>query len=142
MPLAWAHAEYVNLLRSAADGKVYDRVPEVAERYLASGRARPLREVWKLNSRPRVVDPRAERRDLADRPCRLPTSDDEWRTVRDDEAATTSLGLFYVDLPALGSAGRRWVFTFYWTAEDRWEGRDFSVEAAPAGASDRPLTRP
>ena len=142
MPLAWAHAEYVNLLRSAADGKVYDRVPEVAERYLASGRARPLREVWKFNRRPRVVDPRAELRVLADRPFRLHTSDDEWRTVRDDEAATTSLGLFYVDLPALGSAGRRWVFTFYWTAEDRWEGRDFSVEAAPAGASDRPLTRP
>jgi glucoamylase len=30
MPLMWAHAEYVKLLRSAADGKVFDQVPEVA----------------------------------------------------------------------------------------------------------------
>ena len=34
MPLMWAHAEYVKLLRSAADGKVFDQIPEVAERYL------------------------------------------------------------------------------------------------------------
>ncbi len=27
MPLMWAHAEYIKLLRSTADGKVYDTVP-------------------------------------------------------------------------------------------------------------------
>ena len=32
MPLMWAHAEYIKLLRSTADGKVYDAIPEVAER--------------------------------------------------------------------------------------------------------------
>ena len=142
MPLAWAHAEYVNLLRSAADGKVYDRVPEVAERYLAPGRSRTLLEVWKFTRRPRSVDPGARLRVLADRRFRLHTSDDDWRTVRDVEATATSLGLFYVDLAPLGTVGRRWVFTFYWTEEDRWEGRDFSVEAVafsdPAGGLTRP----
>lgn len=33
MPLMWAHAEYVKLLRSKLDGKVFDLIPEVAERY-------------------------------------------------------------------------------------------------------------
>ena len=37
MPLMWAHAEYIKLLRSVADGRVFDLIPEVAERYL-SGR--------------------------------------------------------------------------------------------------------
>ncbi len=33
MPLVWAHAEYVKLLRSVTDGKVFDRISAVAERY-------------------------------------------------------------------------------------------------------------
>ena len=34
MPLMWAHAEYLKLLRSASDAKVYDLIPAVARRYL------------------------------------------------------------------------------------------------------------
>ncbi len=37
-PLMWAHAEYIKLLRSVADGKVFDLVPEVAARYLPRSR--------------------------------------------------------------------------------------------------------
>ena len=33
MPLVWAHAEYLKLLRSAVDGKVFDRIDPVYERY-------------------------------------------------------------------------------------------------------------
>ena len=33
MPLAWAHAEYIKLVRSAADGQVFDLISEVADRY-------------------------------------------------------------------------------------------------------------
>ena len=33
MPLLWAHAEYLKLVRSAADGQVFDLIPEVADRY-------------------------------------------------------------------------------------------------------------
>ena len=31
MPLMWAHAEYIKLLRSKQDGKIFDSIPEVAE---------------------------------------------------------------------------------------------------------------
>jgi len=38
MPLVWAHAEYVKLLRSKADGVVFDLIPEVAARYAQRSR--------------------------------------------------------------------------------------------------------
>jgi glucoamylase len=33
VPLVWAHAEYLKLMRSATDGKVFDRIDSVYERY-------------------------------------------------------------------------------------------------------------
>ena len=42
MPLAWAHAEYIRLVRSASDGAVFDRVDIVADRYLKSPNALQL----------------------------------------------------------------------------------------------------
>ena len=38
-PLAWAHAEYLKLLRSLAEGSVFDRPPQTVERYLAATRS-------------------------------------------------------------------------------------------------------
>ena len=46
MPLAWAHAEYIKLVRSAADGQVFDLIPEVADRY----RNRRRRRRWRSGS--------------------------------------------------------------------------------------------
>jgi glucoamylase len=33
MPLVWAHAEYVKLLRSLKDGRVFDMPPQTVQRY-------------------------------------------------------------------------------------------------------------
>jgi glucoamylase len=33
-PLVWAHAEYVKLRRSIREGRVFDKPPQAAERYL------------------------------------------------------------------------------------------------------------
>ena len=47
MPLVWAHAEYVKLLRSLADGAVFDMPPHAARRYpqgRQQARCRPWRE--------------------------------------------------------------------------------------------------
>jgi glucoamylase len=54
MPLMWAHAEYVKLLRSVSDGKVFDLIPVVAERYLKK-RGRKNLEVWKRTRQVREV---------------------------------------------------------------------------------------
>jgi glucoamylase len=45
MPLAWAHAEYIKLVRSATDGRAFDFIPEVAARYLISHTSIDV-EVW------------------------------------------------------------------------------------------------
>jgi glucoamylase len=140
MPLCWAHAEYVTLLRSLSDGRVFDRIPEVADRYLAHPSARPPLEVWKFNHRPRAVDPEATVRVVADQPFRLRASDNEWRSASDLDATETALGLWFVDLPPLGAVGRSWRFTFYWRLVDRWEGTNFAVTAAPA--AERNVSRP
>ena len=47
-PLVWAHAEYVKLLRPARDGRVFDCIPAVAERYLEGGGRKDL-EIWKFS---------------------------------------------------------------------------------------------
>ena len=47
MPLVWAHAEYVKLLRSATDKRVFDRIDAVAERYATPRRAGDDRG-WRL----------------------------------------------------------------------------------------------
>ncbi len=48
VPLVWAHAEYLKLLRSAVDGKVFDRIDPVYERYCEpEGRKRAPARTWR-----------------------------------------------------------------------------------------------
>jgi len=128
-PLCWAHAEYISLLRSASDGRVFDRIAEVADRYLGPSRPHSTMEVWKFKRRPSSIRPDESLRVIADAPFRLHVSDDAWRTVRDVESTDVGYDLYYVDLPPLGGVGRSWTFTFYWTRDGRWEGTDYTVAA-------------
>ena len=54
MPLAWAHAEHVKLLRSLADGRVFDMPPQPTERYQVEG-VRSRHCVWRFNQKCRSV---------------------------------------------------------------------------------------
>ncbi len=127
MPLMWAHAEYIKLLRSVHDGSVFDRIPDVADRYL-KGKGRKDLEAWKFNRRVRTVMAGKTLRVQAPAPFLLHWTLSEWKTVRDTEAASTAVGIHYVDIhiPKRQKAPVR--FTFYWPIGDRWEGRDFSVD--------------
>ncbi len=130
-PLAWAHAEYITLLRSATDGEVFDCVPEVRERYIDGlGTRRPF-EVWKFNRQPRTAHPDETVRVIAGQPFRLRASDDDWVNPIDLDSVETGIGLHFADLLPLETAGRTWRFTFYWPLDERWEGRDFAVESVP-----------
>jgi glucoamylase len=137
-PLAWAHAEYITLLRSVADGTVFDVVPEVRARYVESRTPRTAFEVWRFNRQPSTVRPEETLRVICREPFRLHVSDDDWATVTDIDSTGTVLGLEYVDLMPLGTAGRRWRFTFYWPTEDRWQGQDFAVECTAGAELSRP----
>ena len=128
MPLMWAHAEYMKLLRSTADGKVYDAIPEVAKRYLGERGKRKQLEVWKPNRHVRFMRVGEILRVQGETAFILHWSSDNWKTVQDTQSSQNSLQIDYVDLPDVAtSPGTCIRFTFFWTEDNRWEGRDYSV---------------
>ncbi|TWT34391.1 glycoside hydrolase family 15 protein [Blastopirellula retiformator] len=128
MPLCWAHAEYVTLVRSWCDGAVFDRIESVYQRYAVAKTASHV-EMWTLAHQPAEIPAGKPLRIICDAPFVAHWSDDAWETRADVSAVENSLGLYVVDLPVERQAsGSTVVFTFHWTAEDRWEGQDFSVQ--------------
>jgi glucoamylase len=127
MPLAWAHAEYTKLVRSVGDGQVFDRIPEVADRYLNPHTPSPL-EVWNFSRKLGQIPKGATLRVPLAAPFRLHWTYDNWQTVKDTDAAEVpGTGIFYVDVPTTGLAGPL-IFTFFWTAAGTWEpGNPFQV---------------
>jgi glucoamylase len=128
MPLMWAHAEYIKLLRSTADGKVYDAIPEVAERYLSKRNGRTRFEVWKPTRQVRFMHVGEVLRVHGDVPFTLRWSSDRWKTVNDSKSKQNALQIDYVDLKDVAAkAGTCLRFTFLWTEDNRWEGRNYEV---------------
>jgi len=133
MPLMWAHAEYVKLLRSVHGGKVCDLITDVAKRYLGDRKGRQLFEVWKFTRQARYVKRGYVLRIQGQAPFRLHWSDDEWQTVKETLSSATTLGVEFVDIPieeVKQGAGVQQApirFTFFWTESNHWEGRDFMV---------------
>jgi glucoamylase len=127
VPLAWAHAEYIKLTRSIEDRQVFDRIPEVADRYLHQvGPPSPI-EVWSFRRQPLLVAPDLALRVLGGAPFVLRWSDDEWAHATETPSTPTTVGTEYVDLRSPSETGRVVRFTFYWPESSRWEGRDFAV---------------
>ncbi|MBI2917335.1 MAG: glucan 1,4-alpha-glucosidase [Chloroflexi bacterium] len=131
MPLMWAHAEYIRLLRSASDGQVFDIIPEVVARYCVSDRQCKLLEVWKPNRQCHSVARGMTLRIQAPARFRLRWTHDEWRTIEDTPSASTALGIDFVDIPIVADQRAPVQFTFLWTGSGQWEGRDYAVHVAP-----------
>jgi glucoamylase len=98
MPLAWAHAEYIKLRRSLADGRVFD-MPELSHQRYVIEQTRSPRVIWALNHRRPTMPPGKLLRIQTDSPARITWSADG--THHGGRAATrdTGLGNHYVDLP-------------------------------------------
>jgi len=132
MPLAWAHAEYLKLCRSLADGRVFDTPPQPVQRYQVRKMTSP-RAIWRFNHKCRTIPPGLSLRVEVLEPAVLHWSSDGWRSVTDSETRDTGLGLHVVDLAVEKVApGGRIDFTFRWPLANRWEERDFSVLIAPS----------
>jgi glucoamylase len=128
MPLMWAHAEYIKLLRSSADGHVYDTIPEVATRYLGKRPNRKRLEVWKPNRHVRLMKTNETLRIHGEAAFTLRWSADEWKTATDTESTTNSLRISFVDLTEVVlHAGSTIRFTFLWLSDGHWEGEDYGV---------------
>ena len=134
MPLMWAHAEYLKLLRSTFDGRVFDLIPEVADRYIVNRNACKPLEIWKPNRQVCRVKRGYTLRIQAPAPFRLRWSRDDWQTVDDTPSCPTALGIHYLDIPVPLAQRHPIRFTFFWTADNRWDGRDYEIAVDQAAA--------
>lgn len=133
MPLAWAHAEYLKLCRSLAEGRVFDTPPQPVERYQVQRTGAPF-GFWRFNHKCQALLGGQRLRVELLAPARVHASFDGWRTASDFDTRDTGLGLHVAELPTDALAvGTRIDFTFFWTGAGRWEGRDFCVQVADAG---------
>jgi glucoamylase len=128
MPLMWAHSEYIKLLRSRADGRVFDLIPSVAARYLAAQGRKDL-EIWKPVRQVRRVKAGSVLRVMAPDPFLLHWTADDWQSTANTASAPSGIGAHSVDLQVQKGQRAPMRFTFYWKEQDRWEGQDYAVEA-------------
>ncbi|GAB4342800.1 MAG: glucan 1,4-alpha-glucosidase [Candidatus Abyssubacteria bacterium] len=126
MPLMWAHAEYIKLLRSATDGRVFDMIDIVADRYWTRKGRNDL-EVWKPVRQVRSVRRGHILRVQAPAPFLLHWTADEWSSVNETTATPSGLEIYFVDIPVGHNQCAPIRFTFYWFQTEKWEGRDYRV---------------
>ncbi len=127
MPLAWAHAEYVKLLRSLKEGRVYDMPAAAAERYAQLKTSSPF-AVWRFNLKCTSMQEHKILRIEVLAAATVHWSSDDWHAVNDLQTRDTGFGLHTAELPTRSlSKGTIIRFTFYWTDAGRREGRDFAV---------------
>ncbi|HLX38119.1 MAG TPA: glycoside hydrolase family 15 protein [Candidatus Binataceae bacterium] len=127
MPLMWAHAEYIKLLRSVADGRVFDFIPAVAARYIEGAKRRRI-EIWKHNRQPKAVRAGSLLRFQTTDPFILHWSRDGWANVNDTSATMTPLGVAHADIDLASNETGQIVFTFRWRDPEHWEGRNYTIE--------------
>ena len=136
MPLVWAHAEYLKLVRSVSDGRVFDRI-EAAEARYGNG-PRPSRyEMWKRRRPISSIEPGKTLRILAAEAFEVVYTTDAWASKHSLQSANFGAAGASADIPAASGQGGEIVFTLRWIASNQWEGRNFSVkiEAAASAAA-------
>ena len=129
MPLVWAHSEYLKLLRSTTDGRVFDRIPIVEDRYAKNGHPPSHIEVFKASRRQiRSMPAGKTLRITAASRFRVTWTADGWKTTTVLESTQAGYAGSYADLATEPGQTGALGFTLYWPGEDRWEGRNFEVE--------------
>lgn len=129
VPLVWAHAEYLKLLRSAADGKVFDRIDPVYERYCQPQgvvRCRRDLEFYSLRRPIQHIDAGQTLRILEEKHFNVTWTDDNWKTVQSMPSRALGSAGFSVDLaPRIGAQVLEW--TLHYPEKDAWLGYNVSV---------------
>ena len=130
MPLVWAHAEYIKLVRSIHERKVFDMPPQPVARYQTS-KTMSRFAAWRFNQKCRTILFGKILRIEVLAPATVHWSDDNWRTATDCKTIDTGIGIHYADLPTSGlSPASNILFTFFWPSANKWEETNFQVTVA------------
>ncbi len=99
LPLVWGHAEYLKLVRSIADRRVFDLIDCVRDRYLGADRRNPVRwEVWSDKRAIRAVRSGVSLRVIDRVPFVLEYTSADWSQSVQRTALGTGIGVWYVDV--------------------------------------------
>ncbi|ADW67502.1 glycoside hydrolase family 15 protein [Granulicella tundricola] len=146
-PLVWAHAEYVKLLRSVSDGKVFDTISVVAERYAVEPGTRTFQNTVEIfqTARPFATIPTGFTLRVVDRArFRMSYTLDGWATTTTVDSRVVGYPGSFADVVMPGEPGEL-EFTLFWPttadAPEHWLGHNYKVavtsqgpETMPAGA--------
>jgi glucoamylase len=134
-PLVWAHAEYVKLLRSVVDGKVFDLIPVVAERYAVAPGTRTFRstiEIYQV-SRPIAQVPAGFMLRIMDaKRFNVVYTFDNWQTQHTANCRGVGYPGAFVDIATPAEAAGKLIFTIHWPeqgqAQEHWLGKNVEIE--------------
>jgi glucoamylase len=127
MPLVWAHAEHIKLLRSLREERVFDMPPQPRRRYQLDA-VHPKHAGWRTNQKSRVLPAGRILRIETQAPALVHWSRDNWRTTRDTPTHPTGFGTHIADLDTAAlMPGDAVVFTLYWQDEMHWAGEDYRL---------------
>ena len=132
VPLVWAHAEYLKLLRSALDGKVFDRVDPVYARYSEPEGRKGLRRKLEIYTRRRPIQKVTAGdtlRILDEDRFEVVWSVDGWKSTHHTASRERGSAGFSADIemPASVEAGEL-SWTLQWTEKGRWLGYNVQVK--------------
>ncbi|HTW62192.1 MAG TPA: glycoside hydrolase family 15 protein [Terracidiphilus sp.] len=133
VPLVWAHAEYLKLLRSAVDGKVFDRIEPVFERYSSRSEStwakRGPNHGIEIYSRVRPIqkmDAGRTLRILDDQNFEVLWTGDGWQSKQTTPSRSLGNAGFSADLvPAKDCTEIEW--TLHWPDRQSWLGYNVKV---------------
>jgi glucoamylase len=128
VPLVWAHAEYLKLLRSAVDGKVFDRIDPVYERYSEKkGLRRGKLEISSKRRPIRRIEAGKTLRILDERQFDVVWSADGWQTTHITPSRSLGSAGYSADIAA-GAEGGALEWTLHWPDDDSWLGYNVEVK--------------
>jgi glucoamylase len=128
MPLCWAHAEYVSLVRSAHDHACFDRIEPAFQRYVVNP-TKNLHQIWSAHHPIAHIPSGQILRLVVAVEATVTWSSDGWASTHKTAATRVGeLDMWFADLPTEGCpAGALIEFTFFWEAAGHWEGRNCAV---------------
>ncbi len=145
-PLVWAHAEYLKLLRSVSEGKIFDTISVVAERYATAPGTRTFRNTTEIFSvaRPLTVVPAGFTLRIIDKNSfSVVYTVDDWETQTEVHSRVVGYPGSYVDIAAPAEAGTI-EFTLHWPATadaaERWLGRNYRVQVTAEAPETMPAS--
>lgn len=128
MPLVWAHAEFIKLIRSLRDKKIFDMPPQTHQRYIKNKHISKY-TIWRKNHKARYSEKGKTIRIESDQEFILKWNIGSSETVTQSKSKDSGLGIYYVDLPTSKIALHAEIhFSFFWLQSHQWSKSTYTIK--------------